>query len=121
MPSLARLVATDTIGMPYREAAYLAVSMVLPPPMPTTASYERLRSLSPSSVARVEGAAGDGEDVGRAQRRADQLGDPLALPGADHHRHVAAGGDAPVGQERAELGDRAAPDVDEQRGGDRAG
>ncbi len=38
MPSLARLVATVTIGMPYRVAAYLAVSMVFPPPMPMTAS-----------------------------------------------------------------------------------
>ena len=38
MPSLARLVATETIGRPQRLAAYFAVSTVLPPPMPTTAS-----------------------------------------------------------------------------------
>ena len=51
MPSLARLVATDTIGRPQRLAAYLAVSTVLPPPMPTTASYERERSFAASSSA----------------------------------------------------------------------
>jgi hypothetical protein len=48
---LARLVATETIGSAHRPAAYLAVSTVVPPPMPTTASYERARSLAASSSA----------------------------------------------------------------------
>ena len=38
MPSCDRLVATATIGMPAMCAANLVTSMVLPPPMPTTAS-----------------------------------------------------------------------------------
>ena len=38
MPSCDRLVATATIGMPAMWAANLVTSMVLPPPMPATAS-----------------------------------------------------------------------------------
>lgn len=38
MPSWARFVATATIGMPAIVAANLVTSMVLPPPMPATAS-----------------------------------------------------------------------------------
>ena len=38
MPSCDRLVATATIGMPAMCAANLVTSMVLPPPMPATAS-----------------------------------------------------------------------------------
>src|SRR4030095_9895251 len=51
MPSLARLGATDTIGMPQRVGADVAASIVLPPPMPTTASYDRVRSFAASSRA----------------------------------------------------------------------
>ena len=108
MPSWARLVATDTIGMPYRVAAYLAVSMVLPPPMPTTASYERARSFVGQLQRGVEGAAGDGEDVGRVERRPDQLRDLLALARADHDRHVAAGRD-PAGRPGSRRGRRPRP------------
>ena len=115
MPSLARLVATDTIGSAQRVAAYFAVSIVLPPPMPTTASYDRARSFAGQLERRVQRAAGGGEDVGRAQRRPDQLGDPLALTGADHHRHVTAGRDPAVGEDPAEVRDRAAAYVDVQR------
>ena len=38
MPSWARLVATATIGIPAMCAANLVTSMILPPPMPATAS-----------------------------------------------------------------------------------
>src|SRR6202034_3429214 len=51
MPSWARLVATATIGMPAMCAANLVTSIVLPPPMPATASYSPARSRLPSETA----------------------------------------------------------------------
>src|ERR1019366_7541798 len=51
MPSCARLVATATMGMPAICAANLVTSMVLPPPIPATASYAPARSLLPSDTA----------------------------------------------------------------------
>ena len=51
MPSWARLVATATIGRPLSAAACLAVSSVLPPPIPTTASKKPARSRARRSVA----------------------------------------------------------------------
>ena len=51
MPSWARLVATATIGRPLSAAACLAVSSVLPPPIPTTASKNPVRRRARRSVA----------------------------------------------------------------------
>ena len=77
--------------------------------------------LAPQVVGGLEGAAGDGEDVGRAQRRPDQLDDLLGLPRADHHRHITAGGDPSVGEDGGQVGHRAPPHVDGERGHDGAG
>ena len=121
MPSLARLVATDTIGRPRRVAAYLATSMVLPPPMPTTASYERARSLPPrsSAASRVPPATVKMS----AERSVGRISSTicLGLPRPDHHRHVTAGGDPAVGEDGGQVGHRAPPHVDGERGDDRAG
>src|SRR6266566_3664844 len=51
MPSCARLVATATIGMPAMWAANLVTSMVRPPPIPATASYDAARSRLPRRTA----------------------------------------------------------------------
>ena len=51
MPSCARFVATATIGIPAMFAANFVTSMVLPPPMPATASYDPARSRLPSVTA----------------------------------------------------------------------
>src|SRR5207344_1236034 len=51
MPSWERFVATDTIGMPAMFAANLVTSMVRPPPMPATASYDPARSVLPRLTA----------------------------------------------------------------------
>jgi hypothetical protein len=69
----------------------------------------------------VQRAAGDGVDVGPAQPRPAQFEHALALPRPDHHGHVAARGDAPVSQDRAEVRDRPPPHLDGERRVDRAG
>ena len=119
MPSCARLVATATIGMPAMCAANLVTSMVRPPPIPATASYAPARSRSPSATAlpwlpsliRKISAVADLQ-FGR---------DAVTLAGPDRDRHASLGGDAPVGEQVAEAGDRTRPHVDDQRCGEHPG
>jgi hypothetical protein len=67
---------------------------------------------------RVDRAALHLEDLAGGQRRADVVGDLLALPGADRDGDAALGGDAAVGEQLAETDHGAAPDVDGQRRGE---
>jgi hypothetical protein len=114
-------VATEIIGMPQRLAAYFAVSTRGAAADPDDRVVRPGAQLARELQRRVKRAAGGGVDVRGVQRRTDHLGHPLAEPRADHHRDVATGRDPPVGQDSAEVGDRAAADVDVQRRLDAAG
>ena len=45
----------------------------------------------------------------------------ITLAGADRHRDPALGGDPPIRQQGAQAGDRAGPDLDDQRRGEHPG
>jgi hypothetical protein len=66
----------------------------------------------------VDAAVLEPPDVRVAELRPQLVGDLLAQPGPDDDRDVPAGRDAPVGEQRGQLRDRAGADVDEQRRAD---
>ena len=65
------------------------------------------------------GAVGDPEDLGRTELELRRHF--ITLAGADRHRDPALGGDPPVRQQAAQAGDRAGPDLDDQRRGEHPG
>jgi hypothetical protein len=71
--------------------------------------------------ARLHRAARDAPDLAVLELRPQGGRDLLAEAGPDDHGHVAAAGDPPVGEQRAQTRDRSRPDVDRQRCADLAG
>src|ERR1022692_3259116 len=107
IPSCDRLVATATIGMPAMCAANLVTSMVLPPPMPAEPARAGL-----TAVAAPEHFGGIEPQVRH---------DGVALAGTDRDGDPAIVSDPPVSQQGAKAGDRARPDIDDQRRGKHPG
>jgi hypothetical protein len=110
---LARLVATETIGIPgsrvLRRIDGLAAA---------DADHRVVRTVA-QLLAQLErgldAAARHREHVGPIESGAYQVDDPLALTGAHDHRHVATRRDVTVGEDDAEARDRAPPHVDRER------
>ena len=83
----------------------------------------RLVGTGPQPLAKrdgtVMGAVRDAEHLGRVDLEIRH--DAVALAWPDRDGHPSLGRDPPVGQQRAEAGDRARPDIDDERRGEHPG
>ena len=119
MPSWARLVATATIGIPAMCGGELGHVEGLA----AADARDGLVGVGPQPLAQrdraVHRAVLDPEDLGRSQV---QVGEhAVALAGADRDGDPALRRDPPVGEQRAQVRDRAPPHVDDERRGEDAG